>query len=582
MKFLANLICAIKNKGKRKIFDIQPITGKAIKVIEVDLRKDRYIRQFTYKRLISFGAICILFILLISSLNLIQKGLEIKGKVLGTNISVHEQLDLVQKAIPKINPARKEFMRGINLEKLPALVENLRNISKAAPIIAEALGESRPQKYLLIFQNNQEMRATGGFIGTYGILDIKEGKIKNLFIDGVYNADGQLLEKIIPPEPIKKISASWSMHDANWFPDWPTSASKIVSFYEKTGGATPDGVISFTPTAIEKILDVTGPIEMPEYNLVINSGNFIETIQWQTEKGYDKKLNQPKKILADFAPKLLNKISNLETKKMFEILRALEEALEEKHILIFSFDPKIQNFITEKGWAGQVLKTDKDYLSVINSNINGYKTDGVIDERIEHLSEIQPDGTIIDTVIITRRHNGGNNVYDWYNKVNCDWMRVYVPQGSELLEAQGHTIEKIQTLKEGSDYPYFEKDPLVSEIEATMIVDEDSGTKIFQESGKTVFANWVFVSPGETVTVVYKYKLPFKIDFSQPADSWSLLVQKQSGSLGSKFKGGIKIPEDLKIIWRYPDQLIVNSQQLTISSDLKTDRFYGVVLQTIN
>ena len=94
----------------------------------------------------------------------------------------------------------------------------------------------------------------------------------------------------------------------------------------------------------------------------------------------------------------------------------------------------------------------------MNTNINGYKTDGVIDETIEHQSELQTDGSIVDTVTITRTHNGGNEKYDWWNKVNGDWMRVYVPEGSKLLEASGQTREFVSP---PLDYQSlgFKKDP---------------------------------------------------------------------------------------------------------------------------
>ena len=161
---------------------------------------------------------------------------------------------------------------------------------------------------------------------------------------------------------------------------------------------------------------------------------------------------------------------------------------------------------------------------------------------------------------------GGETHYDWWNRVNSNWLRVYLPKGTELLEAEGHTLEEEYT--PSIDYSWFIRDPLVEEIEGSMVRD-NTGTYIFEESGKTVFGNWVYVSPGEEVTVTYKYKLPFKIDTSQPADTYSLLVQKQSGSKGSKFKGEIKFPEGWEVIQS-------TSEDLGLKTNLSLDRFYGV------
>jgi hypothetical protein len=465
--------------------------------------------------------------------------------------------------------------------KLPIIIKSLDSFNKSAPIISEMLGEYYSKKYLLVFQNNHEMRASGGFIGTYGIIDVNEGRIENIFIDGIYNPDGQLQEKIVPPRPIQKISAAWSMHDSNWFADFPTSAKKLAWFYEKIGGPTVDGVIAVTPNAIEDLLKITGPIEMPEYEMIIDENNFRGLTQYEVEVDYDKELNQPKKILSDMTPKLMEKIFNGEDSnkiKWLDLLNILNKNLLEKHILIYSFDPKTESFILENGWGGEILETDKDYLNVINSNINGYKTDGVIEQKIQHRAEIQNDGSIIDSLTIIRTHRGGNTPYDWYNKVNADYLRVYVPKGSCLLEANGHTVEKYFL---PIDYSYFSKDPDIEAIEKTLREDEATGTHIFEESGKTVFGNWIYVSPGETVIVTYKYKLPFKFDFSKNIESYGLLAQKQSGSYDVDFRSSFNIPQGWETIRQVSENIFCESGICQMSQPLNTDQFYGAVFKKI-
>lgn len=477
-------------------------------------------------------------------------------------------------------------------KKLPEISKFVSTFSEEEKILSDVLGGNGPRKYLFLFQNNQEMRATGGFIGTYAVLDIFDGNIKSFFVDGIFNPDGQLREKVIPPTPIQKISAAWSLHDSNWFPDFPVSAEKASWFYEKTGGPTVDGVITMTPTVMQKLLEITGPIEMPEYEMTIDENNFLENIQYEVEVDYDKELNQPKKILADLAPKILDRIFNV--KNISDITRtmdALLSSLNEKHILIYSKNYAVEKMLSDNGWSGEMLDTKKDYLSVINTNINGYKTDGVIDETISHKAEIQTDGSIIDTVTITRHHNGGNTPYDWWNKVNANYMRVYVPKGSKLIQATGQTNEFNSP---PIDYHAlgFKKDAQVGMEEDLMIVDEESGTRIYEDSGKTVFANWVYVSPQESVAVNYSYILPFKLDtnlITSPADTYSLLAQKQSGSLGSGFSSKIIYPDLYKLIWKYPSENISvfsigeeNKSGIEMKSDLKTDKFIGVAFEKNN
>ncbi|MDP1883794.1 MAG: DUF4012 domain-containing protein [Candidatus Moranbacteria bacterium] len=488
----------------------------------------------------------------------------------------------VQDNLDKVNlddiPADKRAQFAGLKNQLPETNRFLAEFIGNSQIFTDVLGGNGPRKYLFLFQNNQEMRATGGFIGTYGVLDIFNGNVRRFFIDGIYNPDGQLREKVVPPVPIQKISAAWSLHDSNWFPDFPKSAEKAAWFYEKTGGPTVDGVITMTPTVMQKMLEITGPIELPEYGVTVDKDNFIEKIQYEVEVDYDKELNKPKQILADLAPKILDRLFNV--RNFSDIARTadvLSESLNEKQILIYSKNYEIESVLSKQGWSGEILDTQKDYLSVINTNINGYKTDGVVDEKIEHQAEIQPDGSVVDTLTVTRHHNGGSLAHEWWNKVNADYMRVYVPKGSILLSAEGQTRE-YNTPPLDYRALAFKQDAQVRMEEDSLKIDEESGTKIYEDSDKTVFANWAYVSPQETVTIRYKYLLPFKLAMdskNKPVDTYSLLAQKQAGSLGSGFISRITYPDKYKMVWNYPEQVTRGNNNIRIESDLKTDKFVG-------
>jgi hypothetical protein len=479
----------------------------------------------------------------------------------------------------------KDILEKIKISALPPEVQPpLTDLSQKMPQITATaamaldwsdkflaiLGQQNAKKYLLVFQNNAEMRATGGFIGTYGLLDLDRGQVKNLFIDGIFNADGQLRENVVPPVPIQKISTAWSMHDANWFADFPTSAQKLMWFYEKTGGPTPDGVISLTPTVIERLLVLTGPVDLPEYGVSLNSQNFAEITQYKVEVDYDKELNQPKKILADFAPKFMDKMSDLIKKNDIEVIKVINQLLKEKHILLYFADPDLEQFVMAQGWGGQIKDAPQDYFSVVNTNINGFKTDKVIEEVINHSSQIDADGSVIDTLEITRHHQGGNSNYDWFDEVNADYLRVYLPQGTKLLNASGQTKEEI---KPPIDYGQagFKTDADILAEQQSLKKDEVSGTDIFEESGKTVFGNWVYVSPGETVTLTYRYLLPFKIISSGNEIGISLLAQKQSGSLGSKFQSQLGWPNSWRAV-SIPGNSTLQANRATWQADLDVDQ----------
>lgn len=467
-------------------------------------------------------------------------------------------------------------------KNLPLVLSLLAGFEKNEFLLEELLGGNGPRTYLFLLQNNHELRATGGFIGSYALVDVSQGVIRRFFVDGIFNPDGQLKENIVPPKPIQKISAGWSLHDSNWFPDFPTSAEKAIFFYEKTGGPTVDGVVTLTPTVMQKLFEVIGPMTLPQYGLTVDADNFIPVIQEQVEVKYDKELNEPKKILVDLSRMLLEKVFSLQDRETtYRLGEALIAGLNEKHVLMYMRHADTQKLVDEIGWSGRVLETGKDYLSVIHSNINGYKTDGVIDETIDHQVMIEEDGSIIDTVTITRSHRGGDTPYEWWNKVNADYLRVYVPKGSELLSSRGTTWEFPES---PLDYERlgFREDADVVREEAGIVIDKKSGVRVSEDAGKTVFGAWVYVSPKESVTVEYRYKLPFRLEkkaLEQNEASYSILYQKQSGSQGSALTTRIVPPLGTRVIWQTEPNLIPYERELGRETTLKTDTFYGVVFE---
>lgn len=511
--------------------------------------------------------------LLVSAEPLLHQGSESFNRAL----SFLEHVDI--QSIPKEKQSRFQEVKIL----FPALVRGLDLSVEHIDLLKELLGKNGPRSYLFLFQNNHELRPTGGFIGSYALLNISQGQIRRFFVDGIFNPDGQLKENIVPPMAIQKISAGWSLHDSNWFPDFPTSAEKAIFFYEKTGGPTTDGVVALTPEVLERILRVVGPVTLPEYGVTIDAENFMPLIQEEVEINYNKEENNPKKILGDLTGVILERLlSSPDETTFFRLADIFVDLLNERHILLYARDKDAQALIKNSGWSGSLIDTPYDYLSVIHTNINGYKTDGVIDDAIQHTVSLQADGSIIDTVRITRKHNGGNTPYEWWNKVNANYMRVYVPLGSELLSAEGMTRESVSP---PLDYEAlgFRKDADVVREEGLIKIDEVSGTRIGEEFGKTVFGNWVYVSPGESVVVTYRYKLPFRVTQNvfqtDELVPFSILYQKQPGTKGSQLSTVVDYPQSLEPIWQTPENLIPYGRALKLESVLDTTVFVGAVLK---
>lgn len=487
-------------------------------------------------------------------------------------------------------------------EKTEILKNGLTQFVDLADKLRIFLGANQDKRYLLVFQNNTELRATGGFIGSFALVDFKDGKIRNIEAPGggSYDTEGGLRELVTAPQPLSLVNPLWHFWDANWWPDWPTSARKLMWFYERSDGPTVDGVISFTPTVLEKLLEVTGPIDMSEdYGVTLTAENFWEVTQAIVEKkpviGEE---NKPKKIIGELMDKIITELPvDLNKEKLVKLLSLTEKSLSEKQILFYFTDEKLQAEIENRGWDGEIRQTSRDYLSVINTNIAGGKSDKKIQETINQTTEIMPNGSIINTVKITRKHTGEKGE-SFVGVRNVDWMRVYVPAGSELLEAQG--FRKPDEIYFEKPDESWKKDSLVYQEETTSKIHELSGTRIYEEEDKTVFANWTMVDPGESTVIYLKYKLPFVLEEDKSSESfwnkiknlinfggkelfpYALLAQKQSGSLGSEINSDLKLPDNFKIVWKYPNDLNLSDNGWQVNSKLDTDKYWAVLLEKQN
>jgi len=500
---------------------------------------------------------------------------------------------------PEVLPAEYKDKFFSLKEKSAILANGLEVFVDMADKLRIFLGASQDKRYLLIFQNNTEMRASGGFIGSFALIDFKDGKISNIETPGggSYDTEGGLRELVVAPEPLSLVNPLWHFWDANWWPDWPTSAKKLMWFYEKSDGPTVDGVISFTPTVMEKLLEITGPIDLnDDYGVTINAENFWLVTQTIVEKKPQAgEENKPKKIIGDLMNKILAKLpEDLNKEKVIKLLSLVEESLNEKHVLFYFTDDELQKEAASRGWDGSIRQTKHDYLSVVNTNIAGGKSDKKIEETISHTAELMPNGSIIDTVKIVRNHTAINRE-PFCGVRNVNWIRVYVPEGSELLEASGfRTPDEIYFSDPEAGW---KNDPLVYQEESSSKIDEASGTRIYNEAGKTVFANWSMVDPGQVAVIYLKYRLPFILESQKTDDSlagrlkslasmgqkelypYALLAQKQAGSLGSIIKTELKLPENFKTVWKYPSDLSLIEDGWSIEDKLLTDKYWAVLME---
>jgi hypothetical protein len=529
-----------------------------------------------------------------------QASLLIEAGVLGTDLATHvshtlaeisvakgqntseviKRVDLYLESIEDTNYALALTLKKINPEIIPTdyrtviddaknkgelLTESVNEFIALFKVVKNVLGFDYDTRHLLVFQNNSELRASGGFIGSYALMDFHNAEIKSLEVPsgGGYDTEAGLYEMLLSPEPLQLLKSRWYFWDANWWPDWEISASKLAWFLEKSNGPTVDGVISFTPTFIENLLSISGPIRIGgDFNIEISNENFYTTIQSIVE---DKNLYphasstlsgekpKPKEIIGELFNAMLEQIpERLDQDMIIEMAQLLINNLLEKQILLYFSDADNQKVISQLDWAGEQKSSNGDYLMVVNTNLGGGKSDRKIADTYELESAIMNDGSIENILKINRQHMAYKNE-PLVGVRNVDWLRVYVPEGAILLEADGFVLPDESFFKNPPDYLI--EDSYIAETEALAIVHK-SGAKIYNENNKTVFANWLVLDPGESRTVVLRYRLPKKVSTN---DNYELLVQKQPGSVNASFyysllpSSGMELIDDTGVIYTSKD-----------------------------
>lgn len=352
--------------------------------------------------------------------------------------------------------------------------------------------------YLLLFQNNSELRPGGGFIGTYALAQVNNGQIKKIEVDtNVYKKDKAFSAKncLLPPEFLRPITPCWALRDANTSPDFRESADRTAWFYQQEGGGSVNGLIAIDATFLIELLKLTGDLDLPQYNIKITSKNFLPLMQYEIEERYfdqeqGRKDNEPKTIIKDMMPPLLQKVGQL---PKIQLSRFIIKQLKEKHAILYSYNKDYQRLIEKYNFGGAVYQSGVggDYFYLNGANIGGGKSSLNVRQSVDY-RVIEKDGRLVARWRLTRTHTGDGN---WPDAPNKEWLRLLVPRGAVL--------------------------------ELVTLDGQDKLSDIKQESGweKTVFSWWSNLLPGKTTVMELIYTLPQTIS----RDNYSLSIQKQPG-----------------------------------------------------
>lgn len=294
------------------------------------------------------------------------------------------------------------------------VIESGLSFIEALPSLA---GVDRERVYLLIAQNNDELRGGGGFITAIGTMTVRNGTVGAFEISDSYRVDDFSKPYPRPPDPIQKfmLAGYWVPRDANWSPDFPESARQIESLYTLSTGRQTDGVIAIDQQGIQGILQAIGEVNLSPNGETVNAGN-VEAIMeaaWGTVPN-DASVKEwwlnRKNFIGDLAKAILNHLLNEEDRSVyFSVVRETMRGMQQGHILCYFEEQRAQDLLQKAKIDGAIHFARGDYLYWIDSNIGFNKTDAVVRRSLDYLVDLSDLSAPKARLRMTYVHGGSKN-----------------------------------------------------------------------------------------------------------------------------------------------------------------------------
>ncbi|MBU1085071.1 MAG: DUF4012 domain-containing protein [Candidatus Beckwithbacteria bacterium] len=433
---------------------------------------------------------------------------------------VTQKAALIEAEISQINPKRyPKTFKGVEVrgqltiiqDSLVSSKEALANIKPLLKLIPQLLGQPDPKNYLLVFQNDAEIRPSGGFLTAVAILRAHKGKITPLLTKDIYELDALFGNREPAPDPIKKylpLVYSWHLRDMNLSPDFKVSMDQFLPNYKSVASNSDfDGVIAMDTQIVVDMLRVLGKVGVAnwgEYHAEIvpecNCPQVVYKMEdYATRPTYYIKENR-KGMIGPLMHSILLNAMNSPKKLWPQFIEIGLKNIKAKHLMFYFPDNEDMQTVTESfNASGRIVDFNGDYFHLNDTNFAGAKSNLYVNQAVDQEIETDNDGTITKTVTITYTNPEPQDDCNLETGGLClngllrDWVRIYVPEGSKLIEILGSDIE-----------------PTTS-----------------KDLGKTVFEAFIELRPESRTKLIVKYQLPFKFDSNNP---YNLLIQKQPGS----------------------------------------------------
>ncbi|HEY6074747.1 MAG TPA: DUF4012 domain-containing protein, partial [Anaerolineales bacterium] len=482
--------------------------------------------------------------------------------------SLRSEVDITQLS-PRVRGLVDQYLDPL----LPKLTDGL-DTALALPGIMGATSAG-PKTYLLLAENEDELRPTGGFITAAGNLVVRDGQILSLTFQDTGLLDEWALP--YPPSPWQldeyMNSTVLILRDSNWYTDFPTTAEMAEYLYSYTSQHSVDGVIAFDQHSLVMLLEATGPVQVAGFDGYVDASNVLDyMLQARLERpanGVYPEGWSYKTFIGDLASAVMHKLYATKTGDWQAIAKVFIKMLDERHLLLQVDDSNLAGVLSHYGWDGAVVPDSGDFLMVVDFNVGFNKTSAVVGTTLFYDVDLTdpalPTGSL--TVVHENRSPLKQDCKHW-NKVpvpgqekypidDCYWdyMRVYQPAGTTLLNSEAEDIPAAWMIK-GEGVP--------ARID---ILNED------EIDGLQAFGTLLVVPGGKSIQTGLQVALPPSILTRDPATGalhYRLTVKKQPGTIANPITIRLHLPAGASLDL-VPAGAVVQGSNVLLATDLRQD-----------
>lgn len=239
-------------------------------------------------------------------------------------------------------------------------------------------------RLVIMLANSNELRPTGGFTGSYALLTLTDGVLIDLIIEDIYEADGQFQGFVEAPPGVKEYLSSgkgWRLPDANWHIDHPTSAQQQIWFLERGGRENIDALITLNLNFIERILAVTGPIWLPDYDQYLTTESLDDVLENRNEYFFAGS-RVKSHLLQTAMNQLILKLSQLSPTQDRTLIEQVLTGVQTKEIQIYHTDPTIQSALEKLNLTGS-WPSNQPAIALVDANVGINKINKYVTRNVD-------------------------------------------------------------------------------------------------------------------------------------------------------------------------------------------------------